>query len=629
VKALLDTGDSHCFIDSKLASLLHAEIKSENLPSITIGNSTQISPTGSCNLSFRIGNKRFSHEFFVLSNLPFQCILGIDFIVQSKLVLDLANGNFFFESKCQNKLEFANAEFLCALQGLSSDQDKQLSEMLSSFPDVMTDQIGCANSVYCDLKLKSDDPIAQQPYRVSPAKKELIRSTIRKMLDLGIIRPSESEWASPVNMLSEQKGFRFTIDYRKLNSQCRSDPYCIPRMDSLLNRLGEASFISKIDLRKGYWQIRMADDSIPKTAFICDEGKFEFVRMPFGLKTAPSIFQREMNKILKNARGLFADAYLDDIIIYSRTWKEHLEHIKFVLERLREAGLTANVEKCDFGKTTIKYLGFLITPEGVSTDPDKTDAVSQYPVPRSAKQVKQFLGLCGWYRHFIPNFSSIAEPLNRLLKKSVLFSWEESEQHAFSQLKSLICNAVTLAYPDFTKPFILRTDSSDVGLGAVLAQKAIDGFERPIAFASRSLSITERNYHAAEKECLAIVWALKKFEHYLDGVVFDLETDNRALVWLHKMKDVNSKFVRWALRIQDFQACIKHCPGRLNVVADALSRNVVGGPEEEENKRVMDPLACSLALLNSFSTEISLDSIRSSQNLDTETQALLICLPPS
>jgi hypothetical protein len=397
----------------------------------------------------------------------------------------------------------------------------------------------------------------------------------------------------------------------------------------LLHKLGDACFISKIDVKKGYWQLAMHRDSVIYTAFVCEEGKFEWTRMPFGLKTAPSIFQRFMNKVLKDARGRFADAYLDDIIIYSSTWQEHLDHISYVLGQLRNVKVTANIEKCEFGKTTMKYLGFLITPQGISTDPEKLVAVKEFPIPNNPKKVKSFVSLCSWYRHFIPNFSEIAEPLNLFLRSENDFNWGPSQSQSFEKLKHIICNSVTLAFPDFKKPFILRTDASDYGLGAVLAQTSHDGHERPIAFASRSLSKCERNYHATEKECLAIVWALKKFEHYLDGQEFILETDNRALVWLDKMRDINSKFMRWSLKIQDFQPCIIHCPGRLNMVADALSRNTVGESEDEEVKEVMFPPTNGpiLTLLSSSISSITLDRIRQEQMHDDEFAYLRSDLP--
>jgi hypothetical protein len=298
----------------KTASALNAEIHKSSLPPVKIGNSTSVNTVGSCNLTFKLSNSTFTHEFFILKELPFKAILGVDFIKKSKMIIDLANGKFFFENKPQRKISFLNDEFLCALQGLSPSQENDLKSLLSSFPEVLNDKIGQTNLATCNLQTTCE-PLAQRAYRVSQHKRDIIKTHVDKMLKLGIIRPSTSEWASPVNLVPERGDYRFTVDYRRLNKNTKSDPFTIPRIETLLHRLGDASFISKIDLRKGYWQIAMHPDSVEKTAFICDEGKYEWLGMPFGLKTAPSIFQRTVNRMLKHARGSFADAYLDDIII--------------------------------------------------------------------------------------------------------------------------------------------------------------------------------------------------------------------------------------------------------------------------------------------------------------------------
>jgi len=626
--ALLDTGASHSIIQSKVANLLKLKTLDSNVSEIIIGNSCTVKPVGSCKIKFKFSNQIFSHNFLIMSDLPFPVVLGSDFIFKSKTIIDLSQGYYFLRNKSHCKLSFRNSELLLALQGLSDHQQADLDKLLSKFPDVLSNTVGSTDLVQCELKV-TGEPKSQKPYPVSPMKRDIIRTQVQQMIDMGVIRPSTSPWASPIHLKKENDAYRFTMDLRELNKKTISDPFPIPRIDALLHRLGEATFISKIDLKKGYWQIKMHPDSIKYTAFICDQGKFEWLRMPFGLKTAPSIFQRFMNKVLGDARGIFAEAYLDDIVIFSNSWVDHIKHINYIMEQLRRAGLTVNIDKCDFGKTKVKYLGFIITPEGVSTDPDKIDAVVRYPRPKSSKDIKKFLGLCGWYRHFIDKFSDIAEPLNNMLSKDKKFSWQTEQEDAYQTLKSLIANSVVLAYPDFSRPFILRTDASSVGLGCVLGQMTIDGFERPIAFASRSLSKTERNYHPTERECLGIVWALKKFEHYLEGQVFSLQTDNRALLWLNSMKDVNSKFMSWSLKIQDFQPQITHIPGKLNVVADILSRATVGEPEEEDNKEVMHPPIeiSQVRLFCSLTSTIDLNRIRNEQQSDPESLLILPTLP--
>ena len=362
----------------------------------------------------------------------------------------------------------------------------------------------------------------------------------------------------------------------------------------------------------------MEPASVKYTAFICDEGKFEFVRMPFGLKTAPSVFQRFVNQVLGKARGVFADAYLDDIIIYSHSWTDHIQHIRFVLSQLQKANLTINYEKCRFCETQMEYLGSIISPTGVKVNPAKLEPLQNFPPPRTAKEVKRFLGMCGWYRQYVPNYATIVEPLNLCLRRNQKFSWTHEQQNSFELVRKCIVEATALAFPDFERQFILRTDASDVGLGAVLAQENAEGNELPIAFASRTLSKTERAYHATEKECLCIVWALKKFEMYLDGHKFSLQTDNRALLWLDRMKDVNSKFMRWSLRIQDFQPIITHCPGHLNVVADALSRAPVNPPEAEDTKEFMDPPSALLNFLSTLTCSIDTNTLKQAQDEDQE-----------
>jgi len=621
--ALLDTGASHCFIQKDIAYLLGAQLSMNRLPKVTIGNATTMSPLGSCKLVVQIDNTQYHQEFFVFEFLPFGMILGTDFIARTGLLIDIGKGYCYRGQNPAHKIQFTNKDMLCALQGLDKRQERELYKVLDEFPTVLTDKIGCTNMVRCKLEVQGP-PIAQKPYPTSQMKKEIISQNVEKLLKLGFIRPSKSEWASPVTLQKQNGEYRFCLDYRKVNQRTKSDPFPIPRMEALLGKLGAASFVSKIDLRKGYWQIAMEPVSIPQTAFICDDGKFEFLRMPFGLKTAPSIFQRFVNNMLGNARGQFADAYIDDIIIYSNSWAEHLNHIRDILHKIRKAGMTANVEKCVFGKTSIKYLGFIITPEGVSTDPEKVAPIANYPIPKNPKEIKRFLGLCGWYRHYVEHFATVAEPLNGLLQKGRKFHWGNLQQEAFCRLKSAIANSITLAFPDFNRPFILRTDASDVGLGAVLCQKAFDGLETPIAFASRSLTQAEKAYHATEKECLGIVWALKKFVHYLDGQQFVLQTDNRALTWLDSMKDANSKFMRWSLKIQDFQPSISHCPGSKNVVADALSRAPVGLAEEEEIKEEMSPPinASLLSILVDISPTVTFSALLHAQSNDNECSAL-------
>jgi hypothetical protein len=627
-KALLDTGAMRNFISRKFAQFLKVKIHSDNNVQVTTGTNAIVRTVGSCIIRFTLANTAFEEEFTVLEDSPFKLIMGTNFIVKSRIVIDLHNAKYWFtaaDGSTKQHGRILNAEFLCALQGLTELQDKDLNSLLGKFPEVFSETLGCTDLVTCKFKVPGD-PISQKPYPTTPKKREIMKQHIDEMLKLGIIVPSQSEWTSPVTMVTRDKiDYRFTIDYRKINLRIRSDPYPMPRMDALLHNLGQASFLTVLDLKKGYWQIAVDPQCMDYLAFSCEYGKFAPVKMPFGIKLGPSIFQRLVNKILGHARGIFADAYLDDIIIYSRTWEEHLEHVGYVLEQLRKANLTLNSKKCSFGKTTLKYLGFIVGPNGIEMDKEKISALTEYPRPRNVKEVRRFLGLCGWYRHFIDHFADVALPLNKLLRNATSFKWSEEQVAAFEKLKSLIANATTLAYPDFSKRFVVRTDASDEGLSAVLSQD-YNGVDRPISFASRTLSAQEKHYFAQEKECCAILFGLKRFEPYIDGQEFDLQTDNQALIWLNSMRDVNSKFMRWSLRIQDFQPVITHIAGTKNVVADALSRAVVGKSEDvDENREIMYPPInrSNISLLITLTNNITLDTLRDEQKKDRESQALL------
>ena len=623
----MDTGASHSIICAEFLSLHGFTLKSSTQKHVTIGDSTQTQILGECRFTFKLHHKTFEWNFLVLNKLPYDVVLGSDFLYYAKIVLDIPNLSFYFTTNSKNSFPFVSNPMFCMLEGLTEERQTQLNAMLHEFKHTLSGTIGHTDLVQCKLDVVGT-PVAQKPYNYTPTKRKLIKQHVNEMLELGIIRPSESEWASPVNMQKQGDTYRFCLDYRVVNSLTRNDPFPHPRIETLVNKLADAKFISKLDLRKGYWQIGVHPDSVKYTTFICDEGKFEFLRMPFGLKTAPAIFQRFVNKVLGKSRDVFAAAYLDDIIIYSNSWEDHLDHIKYVLTQLRNANLTVNLKKCSFAQTSMEYLGYVITSNGISINQEKLAPITDYPTPRTAKDVKRFVGLCGWYRQYIENFATVMEPLNRCLRKDIKFCWSHEQQIAFDRIKQCIVNATALALPNFDKQFILRTDSSDLGLGAVLAQEDEENNERPIAFASRTLTRTEQSYHATEKECLSIVWSLKKFESYLDGQSFILQTDNQALLWLDKMKDVNSKFMRWALRIQDFQPIISHCPGKLNVVADALSRAPVGEAEEEDRKSVMDPPTQSNFLFfSSLSSLVDKDSLKLAQKDDGEIQSLLTDLP--
>lgn len=340
----------------------------------------------------------------------------------------------------------------------------------------------------------------------------------------------------------------------------------------MVERLANAQYISTLDCSKGYYQVPLTPEASAKTAFVCPFGHFQFVRMPFGLNGASKTFQRLMDKVLN---GLdFACAYQDDVSVMSDSWEEHLYHLKVVLQRLRDAGLTVRAQKCQFGGREVTYLGYKVGCGKIRPVEAKVTSILEWPIPLNKKQVQSFLGLINYYRRFIPNFSERAAPLTDLCKKAApdKVVWTRKCQEAFDGLKQDLVKAPILSPPDYSWQFTVQVDASERGVGAVMAQEDKNGDMHPIIFLSRKLLPRERAYATIEKECLAIVWALNKLQPYLMGTKFCVQSDHNPLSFLDKMKGNNARILRWALSLQDFQFDVKHLKGKENVVADALSR---------------------------------------------------------
>ena len=405
---------------------------------------------------------------------------------------------------------------------------------------------------------------------------------VRDMEKQGVVRPSCSPWASPVVLVLKKDGTkRFCVDYRKLNGIRRKDGYPLPRIDDILDTLGGSQYFTSLDLASGYWQVGMDEESVQKSAFITHSGLYEFVRMPFGMCNAPATFQRLMEIVLSDLLWKHCFAYLDDILVCSPTFDDHLHHLHTVFERIRQAGLRLQAKKCQFLKPSVCYRGHVVSKEGICPDPAKTNQIEHYPVPTDVEGVRRFLGLASYYRRFVSEFSKVASPLHLLLKKGVPFSWTVECQHSFESLKRKLVSAPVLSYPSFKshEPFILEIDASGRGLGAVLAQKQHDGLVHPITFASRALSSHERNYSITELETLAVVWAAKLFRPYLLGHACKVITDHSACTSLLNSANPSSKLARWAMVIQELDLTITHHSGKSNRVADAISRSPVSPVE--------------------------------------------------
>ena len=354
---------------------------------------------------------------------------------------------------------------------------------------------------------------------------------VQQMLSSGVIRPSNSPWASPVVMVKKKDGsLRFCVDFRQLNVATIKDAHPIPRIDDLLDALHGARWFTTLDLKSGYWQVPIQEQDKEKTAFRTNSGQlFEFNQVPFGLCNAPATFSRLMDRVLAGLHWETCLFYLDDIIVFAATWEEHLARLGQVFDRLRHTQLKLGAEKCTFAAKEVSYLGHRVTSEGLLPDPTLLVAIREIapppPPPKTATEVRSFLGLAGYYWRYVKNFSAIAGPLHALTRKDAVFHWGPECQDAFDRLKTLLTTSPITAFPDFSLPFWLYTDASTAGLGAILAQVR-EGKERIICCASCSLNQTEKAYPATKLECLAIIWAVAKFRHYLMLMSFEVYTDH-------------------------------------------------------------------------------------------------------
>ncbi len=457
---------------------------------------------------------------------------------------------------------------------LTGTQRKELENLLGEFSKVLQAYPGCTNLTEHSIDTGEAAPVRLPPYRLPHAYCDQVQQELKDMLEHGIIEPSQSDWAAPIVLVNKKDGsLRLCVDYWRLNTVSRADAYPMPRVDDLIDQLGSAQYITTLDLTRGYWQVPVAQESQHKTAFATPFGFYQFKRMPFGLQGAPATFQRMMDKLL-SGYGHFANAYLDDLVIYSASWPEHLQHVRAVFKKLQEAGLTAKPKKCQFGMSQCVYLGHIVGGGRVQVESSKVKAVREFGVPRTKKDVRSFLGMTGYYRKFIPQYSSIASPLTDLTRKTMptQVEWTPDCAAAFEKLKTLLCSSPVLRTPDFEKDFLVQTDASERGIGAVLSQLDENGADHPVAYFSRKLLPREEKYATVEKECLAVKLGIQAFRVYLLGKPFTVQTDHRALHWLDRMKEHNPRLTRWSLSLQPYQFEMAYRPGSQNGNADGLSR---------------------------------------------------------
>ena len=428
--------------------------------------------------------------------------------------------------------------------------------------------------VECTIPTGDSAPIKQKAYRLPLRKRYIVQEQVREMLEAGVIRPSDSPYASPITLVPKKDNtWRFCIDYRRLNSVTRKDSFPLPAIQDIFDSFHGASIFSTLDLKTGYWQIPVAERDIEKTAFTCSEGLFEFTKMPFGLTNNGAIFQRYMTSVLRDYIGKFVFVYIDDIVIYSHNVEQHAEHLRLIFEKLEEHGLQLKRSKCTFASSKVDLLGYTISGDGISPQEQKVAAVRNMMPPKTVTEVRSFLGACGYYRGCVQNYAEIAGPLVELTRKYTRFNWGPRQQEAFQRLKDVLCSDTVLAYPDPSKPYKLYTDASDYAVGAILTQTDENGLERVIQYVSSTLRGAQINYAVIEKEAYAVVYALEKLRPYLFGADFVIYTDHKPLKSLFLKEVRNTRIQRWAVLIEEYGAPIRYIEGKKNVYADMLSRS--------------------------------------------------------
>ncbi|CAH2218043.1 jg26686 [Pararge aegeria aegeria] len=469
---------------------------------------------------------------------------------------------------------------------LSDTQKKLCEDLLDRYKNCFStgmNDLGFTNIAEMEIHLKDSNPVVYRPYRLPHSERKLVQDMIGDMMDNGIVRESNSPYASPIVLVKKKSGEkRLCVDYRALNSRTIRDHYPLPRIDDLLDQLSGHTLFTSLDLASGYHQIAIAENSREKTAFVTPDGQYEYNRVPFGLANAPAVFQRVVHKILSKSKVGYVVIYMDDILIPSKSFEEGLGRLEEVLGLLRGAGLTLKMEKCSFFQERVNFLGFEINKDGIKPGSQKTEAVSKFPTPRNQHEVRRFLGLASFFRRFVKGFALVARPLTNLLKKNISWQWGQAEVQSFETIKKLLSDRPILALYDHNAETQLHTDASKLGVAGILLQRKGTDLWQPVAYFSRQTSADEMKLHSFELETLAVISSLNKFRTYLIGVKFTIVTDCNALRATFTKKDLIPRISRWWIQFLEFDCDIEYRPGERMSHVDALSRGPVEPPVTED-----------------------------------------------
>lgn len=520
-------------------------------------------------------------KFYIIPGLKQDVYLGTDFWKSFGLLDCLFDKFTDFHINELGECENPN------MHSLTQQQKQQLEKVIEFFPNFDKEGLGKTSVIEHTIEIEANaKPIKQRYFSISPAVEKKVHAEIDNMLALGVIEPAPPNcpWSSPVTVVQKEDKLRLCLDSRKLNSVTVKDAYPQPKIDGILSRLPKAEFISSLDLKHAFWQINLAENCRDMTAFtVQNRPLYRFKVMPFGLTNAPMTMCRLMDAIIPPTLKNRVFVYLDDLLLLSTSFGEHLSLLFEVAQILRKAGLTLNIKKCKWCMKQVRYLGYIVGDGCIKTDPDKVSAIRNISVPSKVKELQSFLGLAGWYRRFLKDYSALTAPLTDLCRKNKEFVWTPEAQKAFELVKEKLTTAPLLVTPDFTRPFIISCDACKTGIGGVLAQLDEAGNERPIAFFSQKLNRAQQNYSITELECFAALRSILKFREYVEGHEFRVITDHASLKWLMRQSDLNGRLARWSLKLQGFNFTIEHRKGSMHVVPDSLSRLPFDDPETVES----------------------------------------------
>eukprot|EP00253_Pinus_taeda_P009984 PITA_09984 len=602
VSVLIDPGATLSYVSPKIVEcckLQSTKFKTPWLVQLATGAKRRVvAKIKDC--SFTIVGQTVTADLNVLPLGSYDILIGMDWLEKHWSLVDCKTKIIYFRDPLGNKQEMqgikrpvqvrlitANQLVKCVRKGcqiyavqVGYADSKNKTTILNNIPviqeftDVFPEEIPRLppkrNIDFTIELVPGAAPVSRAPYRMSVPELTELKMQLQELLDKNYIRPSVSPWEAPVLFVKKKDGtFRMCIDYRQLNKLTIKNKYPLPRIDELFDQVKGATVFSKIDLRSGYHQIRIKDEDIAKTSFRTRYGHYEFVVLPFGLTNSPATFMCLMNSIFHQYLDRFVLIFIDDILVYSRTIEEHQEHLRKVLQTLREHQLYAKLSKCDFFKEEIQYLGHVITKEGIAVDPEKIKAIMDWPVPKDVADVRSFMGLAGYYIRFVEGFSRVAFPITSLQKKGKTFHWTPNCQKSFEQLKHLLTTAPILRIADPDKDYVVCTDASKEGVGGVLMQEG-----KVVAYESRKLKEHEQKYYAYDLELTAVIHALKMWRHYLVGRKFLLLTDHHSLTNYFSQPTLNARQARWVDFLSGFDFEIKHLQGKENRVVDVLSRKV-------------------------------------------------------